>query len=211
MRGKITLAEDSADPPREREANWIMKWFKERSVGEYIGEIAQKPELVLDHAAGRIYQIKTDKDDYFLIIGCGHPVLYPLKKTLNSPEEILSFHRGRGLVTRLKFNHLQNKTRPQSASAHWTESDYHKTLGELFPKVRRMVPRFERIRHEIKRFPCHENFILFVIEQAGKGEAGEISKIVDILDESTESLCKGLGEINRSYHEFIRMAPLTCT
>jgi hypothetical protein len=211
MKSKITLPEKSAEPQRRDEADWIMRWLKGRSVGEYIGEIKHKPELLLDHTAGRIYKVITDKEDYFLIVGCGNPVLYPMKKTLNSAEEILSFHRGCGLVTRLKFNHLQNKKKPQTGGGRKAQSNYEKILGEIFPKVRRVLSRFEEIKHEIKRFPYHENFILFLIEEAGKGEIGQISKIIDILDQNTESLCKGLGEINRNYYEFIRMAPLTCT
>ena len=211
MKEKITLAENSADPPRVREADWIMRWLKERSVGEYVGELIQKPELVLDHAAGRIYEIKTDKDNYFLIIGCGNPVLYPMRKSLSSPEEILSYHRGRGLTIRLKFNHLQNKKRPQIEGGCRMEGDYQQTLGKIFPTLRKVLYRFEEIRREIKRFPNHENFILFLIEEAGKGEVEQISKIIETLDQSTESLCKCIEKVNSDYYEFMRQPPLPCT
>jgi hypothetical protein len=210
MKEKITLAEDSADPPRNLESDWIMRWLKERSVGEYIGEIIQIPELVLDHAAGRIYKIITDKENYFLIIGCGHPVLYPMKKTLDSAEEILSFHRGRGLVIRMKFNHLQNNKGPQNAGGGKMEGNYQQILAEIFPKLRKMPYRFEEIRREIKRFPNHENLILFLIEEASKGEIGQISGIIENLDQSSESLCKCIEEVNKKFYELMRSAPLAC-
>jgi hypothetical protein len=211
MGKKISLVENSADPPREQEANWIMRWLKGRSIGEYIGEIMEKPELLLDHAAGRIYKVVTDREAYFLIVGCGNPVLYPMKKTLNSPEEILSFHRGRGLVTRLKFNHLQNQKESEIEGEGGTEHNYQQILGKTFPKVRRMLYQFEEIRREIKKFPSHENFILFLIEEMGKGKIDQISKIIEMLDQSSGSLCKFIEAVNCDYYEFMRQPPLPCT
>ena len=107
---KINVSENSAEPCRNNEVNWIIQWTKNEGLEKYIGEIINLPELVLDHIAGRVYKVQTKSNKhFFVVVGYGRLSYYAIKKELNEPKEILSLHRGSALITRMKFKYIREK------------------------------------------------------------------------------------------------------
>jgi hypothetical protein len=106
----IEVRESGAEPYKIDELYWLVEWSKSNGLEQYIGKLVGFPELVFDHAAGRVYRIVTNKkDQYYIVVGCGFPAVYPAQKELCKPEEILSYHRGSGLISRLKIEYKKKK------------------------------------------------------------------------------------------------------
>ncbi len=107
---RVKISENCAEVYKKDEANWLIQWTKEEGIEDFIGEIIGVPELLLKHVAGRVYEVRTKEDKhFFVVVGHGRPSYYPIDKEINKPEEILSYHRGRGLITRMKVNYLREE------------------------------------------------------------------------------------------------------
>jgi hypothetical protein len=109
---KISVIEYCAELRKNNEAEWLMKWSEEQGLSEYFGKLFGTPELVLDHIAGRVYEVKSNWEKrYFIVVGHGYPSFYPLDKGYVKPFDVLCFHRGRGLVIKMKFEYLKEKSK----------------------------------------------------------------------------------------------------
>lgn len=105
LNNTVRITEKPADPVRDEEEKWLVQWSKDHGRVKFFGEIVGEPELVLDHAAGRVYEVKTALNKrFFVIVGAGNPYYYPVGKQLQTPEEVLGYHRGSKLITKLKVN-----------------------------------------------------------------------------------------------------------
>jgi hypothetical protein len=110
LRERISVIEYCAELRMENEAEWLMKWSEEQGLSDHLGKICGTPELVLDHIAGRVYEVSTNHQErYFVVVGHGYPSFYPRDEGYANPVDVLCFHRGRGLVIRMKFEYLKEK------------------------------------------------------------------------------------------------------
>jgi hypothetical protein len=107
---KISVTEYCAELKKESEAEWLIKWSEEQGLTEYYGKINGIPELTLVDPAGRVYKVNTDLgNNFFVVVGHGCPTFYPMKKEYFSSKDILCLHRGKGLVTNMKFEYIKEK------------------------------------------------------------------------------------------------------
>lgn len=106
IRRGLMVSEHCAEHCGENEAEWLVNWSRKEGREKLFGEIIGIPRLVLDHVAGRVYNVRTKLDkSYFVVVGHGNPFYYPAKVELSDPKEILSYHRGSKLLANLKINH----------------------------------------------------------------------------------------------------------
>ena len=104
---RLMVSEHGAEYCKNDEARWLVEWSKREGREKFFGEIVGIPWLVLDHVAGRVYEVQTEaKKSYFVVVGHGNPFYYPTKVELTDPKEILSYHRGDKLLVKLKVNHF---------------------------------------------------------------------------------------------------------